>query len=183
MSVVNEVNSVGAFVKAIFPTVDVVKQTVPTVPKANTFVVRVFHDQRSTDTLSSMLVERDYQIVYFGTDAGDVLTKMDAFSRKVMNGTIMIPITGSLRYIRVEGFNFSQPFKTEGNVDACLGVLQTQVREARDQAQYEKIAKVSVATGYDENTWTVVEGSASSTDTNDGFTWMELEAGKYLFKI
>jgi hypothetical protein len=89
-----------------------------------------------------MLVERDYQVVYFGSDSADVLTKMDDFSRKVMNGQIVIPITGSLRYIRVEGFNFSQPFKTEGGVDACLGVLQTQVREARDQATFDKIMHV-----------------------------------------
>jgi hypothetical protein len=175
VSIVNEVNSVGAFVKALFPTVDVVKQTVPTAPKANTFVVRVLHDQRSTETLSSMLVERDYQIVYFGSDTIDVLTKMDDLSRKVMNGTIMIPITGSLRYIRVEGFNFSQPFKTEGNVDACLGVLQTQVREARDQATFEKIMKVGVQIGNDNST---IDGTdPSSTD------WTNQESIDFLFKL
>jgi hypothetical protein len=142
MSVINEVNSVGDFVKTQFPTVNVVKQNVPTAPVPNTFVVRVLRDQRSTELLYSMLVERDYQFVYFGTDAGDVLTKMDDLSRATMNNQIVIPITGSLRYIRVEGFNFSQPFKTEGGVDAIIGVMQTQVREARDQATFEKIMHV-----------------------------------------
>jgi hypothetical protein len=171
VSIVNEINSVAAFVKSLFPTVDVVKQTVPTAPKPNTFVVRVLHDQRSTDTMSTMLVERDYQVVYFGTDAVDVLTKLDDFSRKAMNDKIVIPIANSLRYIRVEGFNFSQPFKTEGNVDACLGVLQTQVREARDQEQYEKITRVIVKNSGDSST---VEGN------ND---WTQNELFKFLFKL
>jgi hypothetical protein len=130
-----------------------------------------------------MVVERDYQVVYFGSNVADVLSKIDDISHAVMNNQIVIPIKDSLRYIRVESFNFSQPFKTEGGLDSVIGVLQTQVREARDQEQFEKITKVNVATGYDENTWTVVEGSASTTDNNDGFTWKQLESGQYLFKI
>lgn len=84
---------------------------------------------------------RDYQIVYYGSNVEEVLTRMDKFERIVLNN-LMIPIASSLRYIRVEGFSFGTPMKTESGVDVILGVLQTTVREARDQTTYDKIRHV-----------------------------------------
>lgn len=144
MAIVNELNSVADFVKTTFPSATVVKQTIPSQPTANLFVVRVLTDRRETETRYHTVVERDYQIVYFGSNVSDVLAKMDDFSRKVMNNNIVISIQGSTRYIRVESFSFSQPFKTENGIDAAVGVLTTQVREARDQSTYTTIAGVNV---------------------------------------
>ncbi|MGF9711625.1 hypothetical protein [Paenibacillus naphthalenovorans] len=141
MTLVNDLISVENFVKAKFPTAVTEKQTPPKKPVANTFVIRFQNDSRESETRFHYRTDREYQIVYFGADASDVLTKMDALS-KALYQIQLIPINGSLRYIRIESFSFSQPFETDNKLFACIGVLSTQVREARDQQVYEKIMHV-----------------------------------------
>jgi hypothetical protein len=133
--------SIVDFIKRLFPAVTVIKQNTPTTPAPNTFVVRLLSSDTGSETLYHMRRDREYQIVFYGANASDVLTKLDELQRKCMND-LLIPINGSLRYIRVEGFSFSMPFKTESGIDVAIGVLQTEVREARDQATYEKIMNV-----------------------------------------
>lgn len=141
MAVGNELQSVVDFVKTMYPTAKIIKQNVPSTPAANTFVIRLLTSDTESETLYHMRRNRDYQVVYYGSNVEDVITKLDAVERKTMNN-LVIPITGSLRYIRVEGFSSSMPFKTESGVDVALGVLQTTVREARDQKTYDKIMHV-----------------------------------------
>lgn len=141
MAVVDELQSVVDFIKAMFPTANVIKQNPPSTPTPNTFVARLLSSDTDSETLYHMRRSRDYQIVCYGSHPSDVLAKMDAIERKTIND-IVIPIKGSLRYISVGGFSFSMPFKTESGVDAVIGILQTEVREARDQATYEKIMQV-----------------------------------------
>lgn len=142
MALVNELISVENFVKAKFPTAHTEKQTPPKQPTANTFVIRYLDGRLTSETAYHFRTDREYQIVYYGADAADVLTKMDALSTALYQ-VKLIPINGSLRYIRVETFAFSQPFQTDNDkLFACIGVLSTQVREARDQIAYEKIQNV-----------------------------------------
>ncbi|MFE4202140.1 hypothetical protein [Aneurinibacillus aneurinilyticus] len=141
MAVGNELQSVVDFVKTMYPKAKIIKQNVPSTPSANTFIVRLLTSDTESETLYHMRRNRDYQIVYYGTTVEDVLTKIDVLERKAMNN-LLIPITGSLRYIRVEGFSSSMPFKTESGVDVAIGVLQTTIREARDQKTYDKIMHV-----------------------------------------
>ena len=141
MSLVNDIQSVVDFIKSMYPKANVIKQNLPTTPTPNTFVVRLLTSSTESETLYHIRRDRDYQIVYYGTNVSDILTKMDEIERKVTNN-IVIPINGTLRYLRVEGFSFSMPFKTESNIDVILGVLQTEAREARDQKTYDKIMHV-----------------------------------------
>ncbi|WNF07476.1 hypothetical protein [Brevibacillus borstelensis] len=87
-------------------------------------------------------VDRAYQVVIYGVDSPTVLERMDAVLRKVNDKTTLIPIAGTLRYIRTDGFGYSAAFRTESGLFACVGVLQTEVREARTQEQYDKIMHV-----------------------------------------
>jgi hypothetical protein len=141
MAVANDMQSVADFIKTIYPTANVIKQNVPTTPTPNTFVVRLLSSDTESETLYHMRRTRDYQIVYYGSNVSDVLTKVDEIERKSMND-LVIPINGTLRYLRVIGASFGMPMKTESNIDVVLGVLQTEVREARDQATYDKIINV-----------------------------------------
>lgn len=141
MAVGNELQSVVDFVKTMYPTAKIIKQNVPSTPAPSVFAIRLLTSDTESETLYHMRRNRDYQIVYYGANVEDVLTKIDVLERKAMNN-IVIPITGSLRYIRVEGFSFGMPFKTESGVDIAIGVLQTTVREARDQKTYDKIMHV-----------------------------------------
>jgi hypothetical protein len=143
MSVVNEINSVYDFVKAQYPTSTIARQDVPKEPSPNTFVVRAQHSDSKTETRASFINSREFQLIYFGTNSVDVLTKVDELNRLFLNDKFAIPIRDSLRYIRVKGFSFGTALKSAGGVDYVIGVLQTETREARDLPTYEKIMSVN----------------------------------------
>ncbi|MGG4453213.1 hypothetical protein [Brevibacillus porteri] len=138
----NELTSVGAFVKSAMPPATQLKHEVPDKPTKDTVAVRMLTTDTESETAYHYRVDRSYQIVIYGADSPSVLTKMDAISRKINDRNTLIPITGTLRYIRTDGFNFGATFRTESGLWACVGVLQTEVREARTQEQYEKIMHV-----------------------------------------
>lgn len=141
MALVNDLLSIEDFVKAQFPTAHTEKQTVPLKPAPNTFVIRYLGESREVETAAHYRIDREYDVVYLGATAADVLTQMDALGRALYQ-TKLIPIKDSLRYIRVESFSTSQPFETENDLFACIAVLQTEIREARDQAEYDLIQHV-----------------------------------------
>lgn len=141
MALMNELASVGTFVASTVTGAQL-KYEVPTQPSKDTLVVRSITNDYESETGYHYRVDRAYQTIAYGADSPSTLEKMDAIARKVNDGTTMIPITGSLRYIRTDGFNFGAPFRTESGVWACVGVLQTKVREARTQEQYDKIMHV-----------------------------------------
>ncbi len=143
VDIISEMTSIKGFITEKYPDVSVVLQNVPEQPVPSTLVIRFQNDNREVETGFGVVAEREYQLIYFGERAPDVLTTMDGLSRKFLYGRTVIPIKNSMRYIRVAGFNFGQIFKTEqDNIEACIGVLQTEVREARDQETYDKIMKI-----------------------------------------
>lgn len=142
MTIVNELESVERFVKTQFPAASTVLQTPLKGPAADEFLIRFLNETRQSETRYHTRADREYQIVYYGASAPDVLDRMDALSDALYRYQL-IPINGSLRYIRVGSFSISQPFETEGKqLFACIGVLQTEIREARTQEQYEKIMHI-----------------------------------------
>lgn len=141
MSAVNDLISVEEFVRGVSPTSATEKQTVPKKPTANLFVIRQQDERRTSETRFHFRIDREYQLVYYGTDAADTLAKMDALSTALYK-TELIPIKDSLRYLRVESFSISAPFRTDNELDAIIAVLAVTVREARDQETYDKIARV-----------------------------------------
>lgn len=135
-------NAIESYCKTIYPTLKTVKQNVPTTPTADTFVVRFQRDSTESETAYHMLVEREYQLLYFASSVVTVLERMDVIRRKAVND-LLIPLNdGSLRYIRITGFNVSQPFKNEGGLDVINAVMQAEVRQARDQETYEKMMNI-----------------------------------------
>jgi hypothetical protein len=141
VSIVTDIESIEQYVQPLFPTTTIYLQFVPSQPTANSLSIRFQIGNTETETAYHMARNREYQIVYFGASNIDVLAKMDALDRK-LNNDLLIPIKDSLRYLRVESFSLTQPFKTENGIDAMIGVLSVTVREARDQQQYEKIMNV-----------------------------------------
>jgi hypothetical protein len=144
MSVVNELNSVYDYLKSLYPTATIERQDVPSEPKPNTFVVRLQDNESKSETSLTHINAREFQIIYFGSSSVDVLTKADEIDRKLNNDQKVMPIKGSLRYIRVKAFSFSTPFKTASNINGIIGVLQTETREARDLPTYQKIMSVNL---------------------------------------
>lgn len=141
MVLMNELESVGAFVKSVLPSATL-KYEVPTQPTKDTVVVRMLTTDTESETRYHYRVDRAYQVVIYGVDSPTVLERMEAVLRKVNDRTTLIPLAGTLRYIRTDGFSYGAAFRTESGLFACVGVLQTEVREARTQEQYDKIMHV-----------------------------------------
>ncbi|MCQ4363059.1 hypothetical protein KQR54_18340 [Mycobacterium gordonae] len=144
MTIVNDIISVEAFVKAHYPSpAYTYKQTAPLKPEAATFIIGLLDDARSTETGYHTRVDRTYQVAYVGDSVADVMAKMDELSYAFMDNTL-IPVNGSARYIRVESFSYSAPFQTENDKWAAIGVMPTQIREARTQGTAPLITQVTI---------------------------------------
>ncbi|GIP55249.1 hypothetical protein [Paenibacillus vini] len=137
MALIEDIVAIEALVKAKFPDATTTKQTVPTAPVHNSFVIRFLNDDRETETRYHYRIDRDYQIVYFATKPEQVLPKMDALARAFYEAD-------TIGRMRVESFAFSQPAKTEGGIYVSIGILETAVRESRTQPQYPKMNKITV---------------------------------------
>lgn len=107
-------------------------QTMPAKYTAGELSIRYQGGNTASETGYHYRLDREYQLVYFGTSERDCIIKGSALERK-FNSKHVIQLKGSERYIRVGPFSLSQPFKTEGGeVFAIIGMLQAEVREARD---------------------------------------------------
>lgn len=182
-SITNELESIAEFIEPLFAGADVHYQQVPVEPKGNVLAVRYMTTTSATETNYHFRLNRDFQIVYFAKNEFDCLLKFEKLERH-LNNALVIPIKGTAdRYLRVDNFAFSQPFKTEaGKVSAMIGVLSVHLREARDQVISPKIAGVDATTyaGSEASTFDVIEGE-NTTNPNDGFTFQALESGDSVF--
>lgn len=141
-SIINEVESLSTYVEPLFPGAKVYYQEVPVEPKANELAIRYLTSTNATETGYHYRLDRTYQVIYFAKNEFACLQAFEALERAI-NNTLIIPLKNSDRYLRLESFSFSQPFKTEaGTVTAILGVLTANLREARTQETYEKINNV-----------------------------------------
>lgn len=146
MTVIDEINSVYDYVKAMYPTASIARQDVPQEPAANTFVIVSQYSDIKTETGASYVNDREFQLIYYGTSSVDVLTKMSELSRKLNNDEEIIPLRRSSRYIRVKGFSYGSVFKSQSGIPYSIAVMQTETREARDLPTETKISDVSVTT-------------------------------------
>ncbi len=147
-----ELESVLSYICEYSPTSTFERQNIPLQPQADSFIIRFQNASSRQETAISYVDTREWQIVYIGGkeahEVADVLAKMNGVKRKVLGDVrVAIPVADSLRYMRVTGFSFGQPVKTEDDRHAIVGVLTTDVRKARDIASHEKIMKAGVRRG------------------------------------
>lgn len=147
-----ELESVLTYIRGIFPDAHYERQNVPRQPQSDTFIIRFQNANVRQETALSYVDTREWQVIYIGRkeayEVAEVLTKMNGIKRKLFGDMrLAIPIADSLRYMRMTGFSFGQPVKTEDGNHAIVGVLTTEVRKARDIEAYEKIMKAGVRRG------------------------------------
>ncbi|WP_433943608.1 hypothetical protein [Paenibacillus sp. SN-8-1] len=137
MSVVTDMGAIEAFIKTQFPAATTGKQVVPKQPPANSFYVRMLDEDRETETRYHYRVDRAYQIVHVASRPDTVLANMDALGRALYQTELI----GS---IRINSFSVSQPAETDNALYVIIGVLDTSVRESRDQPVWPKINNVGL---------------------------------------
>jgi len=186
VGLIDEINAISDVIKADFPTMKINKQYVPEQPTKGEMCVRVQRLNSGADTSASYVLNREYQLVYFGLTNVDLLTKIDALTDR-FNNVIKIPIEET-RYLTVESLSFSQPFKTEENLDAVMGVLVATTRKNKAVPDAPLVENVEIRTTSDFAQWGRLDGSLTPDDASDditmseieGFRMRELEDGKFL---
>lgn len=139
MSIINEIVAIEAQIKTLFPSAKTGKQTMPEKPVADSFYVRFEDDERETEARFYTKATRAYQIVYFAAKPEETIAKMDALGTALYQTEVVSP------GIRVDSFEFAQPFKYEnGEVHAIVGTLTVTVREPRQQAEYPIVQQIHI---------------------------------------
>lgn len=166
--ILTEIDAVAAFIGDIFKGSDVYKQRVPESPATGDISVGFEKASSEQETAATYVDIRDWRIVIFGEKEfdkradPDLLAKMDEIKRatvgalrqvipldsRVLGMAETVPDDRSLRYMRiaVNGFSYGAPVKTKDDRWACVGMLRTEVRQARDLQAYEKIMKAGIRT-------------------------------------
>lgn len=152
--IITELEAVSGFIGDLFEGATVYYQRVPEKPNTGDIAVRFENTTTQQETAISYVDIRDWQIIVFGDKEVDkpadpeLLSKMDTIKRATVGAMRqVIPLSdGSLRYLRiaVNGFSYSAPVKTEDDRWACVGMLRTEVRRARDIETYDKIMQSGV---------------------------------------
>jgi hypothetical protein len=140
VAIINELDAVASAITAIYPNSKIMYED--NNPGSDTFVIRSDNNKFELETAASIKVGRLFQIVYYNDDMEAVLSALDAFGLRCMQNQSVIPLGDSLRYVRVNGFNYSYPVRLESNMFAAVGALDAEIRQARDLATYQKIMQV-----------------------------------------
>lgn len=137
MSVVTDITAIEAYVKALFPTATTGKQVVPLQPPDNSFYVRMIGEDRVTETRYHYRVNRTYQVVHITTRPDTALTNMDSLGAALYQRE-------KIGSIRIKAYSVSPPALTDSGQYAIIGVIETEVREARTLADDPLIQHVEV---------------------------------------
>jgi hypothetical protein len=181
-SIVNEIESIYEYIKQVFPTEKAHFQRIPSEIKANEISIRYLIGDSTNETGYHYRLDHDFQIVYFAKTELECITKLSEMER-CLNAAMSIPIKDSDRYMRIDSFGNSQPFKTESGIYSIIGILSVQTREARPQAEVPKVEEVGITTyaGSDVAKWDILDGEGTPENPIDGFTFDDLENGAYIF--
>lgn len=181
-SIKTEIESIYEYIKRVFPTEKAHFQKVPSEHKANEISIRYLTGESTNETGYHYRLDHDFQIIYFSKTELECITKLSELER-CLNDVTVIPIKDSDRYMRVDSFGNSQPFKTESGVYSIIGILSVHTREARPQEVVQKVAHVGITTyaGSDISKWDILDGEGTPENTTDGFTFDDLEKGAYIF--
>lgn len=144
MSLQKEVEAVGTLIKDVVPDVEV-RYEVPTTPTHDTLVVRFQASSTESETRYHYRDDRTFQIVVYGEDTLDCITKMDIIDSAVMGGDLTINVGDSPNSLRIESFAYSDTFRTESGLFGSIGMLEAIIRKARTQPHYDKIGVVNAS--------------------------------------
>lgn len=122
---------------------------VPEEPAPNTLAIRLATQRRSSLTSTHLLVERTYQIAYFGDTNIDVLDVMNLIDTELAQQT---KLKVGPEHITLGSFSLSQGFKAQNGTDGMIGILEIETHEQRRMTEPTKImdVKANVTTNEQE---------------------------------
>lgn len=144
--IIGEINTIGDLLATVGIT-RFYKQDLPKSYVANTIGIRWQGDTDVDFTQAAYMVNRPYQVIYFGNNEVDCLTKAKVIRSKLGDYlSKKVKIRDSNDYMTFESFSMSPPFKTDTDgVFAVVGILSISKLEAYTQPQYEKMQEIHAA--------------------------------------
>jgi len=176
--IVGEINTIGDLLANVGVS-RFYKQDLPTKYVANTIGIR-WQGENDDDTFSQSAygIDRIYQVVYFGSNEIDCITKIQKV-RSALKADKKVKLRGIDDYMTLVSFNFAPPFKTDTDgVYAVSGVLMVKVYEVRPQEAYPKMSEVSTALYTEKGvaTWSDVEVNPVEYSALDTAEWSDVRA-------
>lgn len=141
--IIKEIDTIGDLLATVGVT-RFYKQDLPLTYVANTIGIRWQGDSDADFTQAAYEITRPYQIVYFGKNEVDCISKSKLIRSKLSDYlSKKVQLRGSNDFMTFESFSMSPPFKTETDgVYAVVGVLNVSMLEAYTQPQYEKMQEI-----------------------------------------
>lgn len=142
IGVFNELDAIANDVLTLVPDA-VIKYEIPKEPKSNLFVIRTQNNGFEKETALTYKIDRAIQVIYYTKDVQTAIDVMESYGRRCLAGNGLLAVNDdSLRYLRIEGFGYSQPLRTENEIYSVVGVLECEVRQARNIETYQKIRSI-----------------------------------------
>ena len=150
-SILTEIESIEKFIiqKSIFGEVTFQIQYTGVVDNTNTIRIKFIKGDSKVETAQHNHLTRLYEITYYGEDELDCAEKMNQLQRAFLDAYKVVIKDSDDRYVTINSFAISQPFKTQGNMFWVIGMLDVSSREMKEQPTYELINHVHIT--YKEN--------------------------------
>jgi hypothetical protein len=143
-NIANEIVALERTVKEDYPTAKYWRQFIPQTPAPQQFSINFQRNTNETETAAHYRTDREYQLVYFAKDNLDLLSVIDELTEKFGNA-IKVKVDET-RWLTIESFSVSQPFKTENDIHTFIAILEVSTRFARPQEQSPAVGGLSVRT-------------------------------------
>lgn len=141
MSLTEEINALAELIRTAVPGAAVYLFQEPALLAKGDFVIQLKQENRSLESRSHTMVQRQYTITLFGEQIQDAVLTMEQVSLHAMNSA---PAASSPP--RFTSFMYEPAGRTENGLEKCAATVQTESREAVTAVTYEKIKKMSIRT-------------------------------------
>ncbi|MFP4976468.1 hypothetical protein ACE6ED_13775 [Paenibacillus sp. CN-4] len=144
MSLTEEINALADLIRTAVPGAAVYLFQEPALLAKGDFVIQLKQENRSLESRSHTMVQRQYTITLFGEQMQDAVLTMEQVSLHAMNSA---PAAGSPSVPpSFASFMYEPAGRTENGLEKCAATVQTEAREALAAVTYEKIKKMSIRT-------------------------------------
>lgn len=145
-SILTEIESIEKFIiqKSIFGDVSFQIQYTGTVENTNTIRIKFVRGDSKVETAQHNHLTRLYQITYYGEDELHCAEKLNQLQRALLDAYKVVLKDSDNKYMTINSFSLTEPFRTEGNMFGIIGMLDVSTREMKEQPTYELINHIHI---------------------------------------
>lgn len=143
MSVVNEFESLVDFIQALYPEKTIERQFIPSEPVQDTFYLQFVRTESDLETANRSKQGRTWSLYYVSDHPLDTLTVMEHIDLSIAQCGQTIKIKDTEYFLRVNWFNYTNPFKNENDQTLIIATFRTESRISNVTHEVGKVNKVA----------------------------------------